>query len=87
MLNLLSPREVRDVYETLDTILDLYEYAEVREVANACSALCASRVLLLDLCPRIRSELLNAERHLTLLTVEGKKNCLDLVAHLHKLLS
>ena len=74
------------MYETLDTILDLYEYAEVREVANTSCALCTYGVLVLDLCPWIGSKLLDTQRHLALLAVESKKNCLDLVAYLQELL-
>ena len=34
VLDLLRPREVGDVYKTIDTFFDFYEDTEVREVAN-----------------------------------------------------
>ena len=33
----LVPREVADVYETLDSLLKLSEYAEVSDIAYSCS--------------------------------------------------
>ena len=86
VLHLLSPREVRDVDETVNAFLHLNEYAEVSEVAHLGSVLAANRILLIDLLPWIFSQLLHAERHLALVAVESEDHCLNLVTHLHELL-
>ena len=36
----LVPREVADVYETLDSLLKFSEYAEVSYIADSCCVLC-----------------------------------------------
>ena len=43
MLNLLSPREVADVNQTVNTLFELNEYTEVSEVANLSGVLAAKR--------------------------------------------
>ena len=86
VLHLLGPAQIRDVDQAVDALLDLDEYAEVREVAHLGRALRADGVLGLDVLPRIGRQLLDAERHLALLTVEGQDNGLHLVADLHELL-
>ena len=86
MLYFLCPREVRDVDETINTFLKLYEDTEVGEVANLSSVLAAYRVLNLDSLPWIFLKLLDAERHLALCAVECEDNCLYLVAYVEEFL-
>ena len=61
MLNLLSPREVADVDQAVNTFLQLNKYTEVGEVANLCIVLAANRILGLDSLPGILAELLDTE--------------------------
>ena len=86
MLNLLCPREVRDVDEAVNTLFELYEDTEVGEVANLSCVLAAYRILNLDSLPWIFLELLDTERHLALCAVECKDNCLYLVAYVQEVL-
>ena len=86
MLHLLGPREVADVDQTVNTLLKLYKYTEVGEVANLGGVLAANRILGLDSLPGILAELLDAERHLALVAVEGQDNSLYIVANLQELL-
>ena len=73
--------------KTVNTFLDLNEYAEVSEVANLSCVLRTNWVLSLDVLPWISLKLLDTKRHLALLAVECKDNCLYLVAYLHEVLS
>ena len=68
--------------QTIDTLFQLYEYAEVSEVTNLSSMLAANRILHLDSLPRIFLQLLDAQRHLALVTVECDDDSLNLVANL-----
>ena len=86
MLHLLGPAQVRNVDQTVDALLDLDEYAEVREVTHLGRGLRADGILDFDILPGIGRKLLDAERHLALLAVEGQDNGLDFVADLHELL-
>ena len=61
MLNLLGPAEVADVDQTIDTLFELNEYAEVGEVANLSGVLAANRIFNLDSLPGIFLELLDTE--------------------------
>ncbi len=47
----------------------------------------ADGILLFDVLPGVVLELLDAEAHLAVLTVEGEDDCLYLVADLHEVLS
>ena len=87
VLHLLRPAQVRNVDQTVDALLDLDEHAEVREVAHLGIALRADGILNLDILPRIGRQLLDAQRHFALRTVERQDDGLDLVADLHELLS
>ena len=87
VLNLLSPREVRDVDQTINTFLELYEDTEVSEVANLSGVLAAYRILNLDGLPWVFLQLLDTQAHLTLSAVESQDNCLYFVANLHEVLS
>ena len=86
MLDLLGPRQVGDMHQTVDALLDFDEDTEVGEVAHLGHAARADRVLLLDIGPRIGRKLLDAQRHLALCAVERQDDGLDLVADLHELL-
>ena len=86
MLNLLCPREVADVDESVNTLLKLNEYAEVGEVANLGLMLAANRILNLDSLPWIFLELYT-KAHLALLAVESEDDCLYLVAYAEEVLS
>ena len=87
MLNLLGPREVRDVDKAVNTFLKLYEDTEVGEVANLSGVLAADRILGIDALQWVFLELLDTEAHLALLAVEGQDNCLYLVAYVQEVLS
>ncbi len=87
VLDLLGPAQVRNVDQTVDTLLNLDEYAEVGEVAHLGRALRTDGILGLDILPRIGGQLLDAQRHLALLAVERQDDGLYLVAHLHEVLS
>ena len=83
----LVPAEVADVNETLDTVLEFCEHTEVGDVADN-GLMCASdRLLAADVLPGVGGELLDAERHLAGITVDGENLSLYLVADLEELLS
>ena len=86
MFNLLRPRQVRDVNQAVNTFFDFNEYTEVSEVTNFCSVLAADRILLFDSFPRIRLQLFDTQRHLTLFTVQSQDYCLNFVTYLHEVL-
>ena len=86
VLNLLGPREVGDMNQTVDALLNLDEYAEIGKVAHFGSAFGTDRIFLLDVLPWVCGQLLDAERHLALCTVESQNNCLNLVANLQEIL-
>ena len=72
--------------QAINTLFKLCEDTEVSEVANLCLVNRANRILLFDVLPRISLQLLQAERHLALLTVEREDNCLHIVANVQELL-
>ena len=82
----LVPAEIADVDETLDTVLRLGEHTEVGDVADNSLVNGTDRILVADALPRVGSELLETERHLPALTVDGKDLSLNLVADLEELL-
>ena len=87
VLDLLRPAEVGDVDEAVNALFQFNEHAEVCEVAYATRVAATHGELLLDVCPGVVLELLQTERHLTLLTVEGEDDGFDFVAHLQEFLS
>ena len=87
MLNLLSPAQVADVNQTVNTLLELNKYTEVGEVANLSGVLAAYRILSLDSLPWILAELLDTQRHLALVAVQSQDYSLYIVANLQELLS
>ena len=86
MLNLLGPREVADVDKSVNTLLQLNEYAEVGEVAHLSSMLASNRILNLDSLPWVFLKLLDTKAHLALVAVESEDNSLHLVAHAEEVL-
>src|SRR3978361_500153 len=85
MLDALGPREVRDVNETVDTVFDFDEGAEVREVANAAFDDGAGRVLVFKLLPGIVLKLLHAKRDAAIGRVNAEDNRIHFVARLDHL--
>ena len=86
MFYFLCPREVADVNQTVNTFLKFNEDTEVCEVAYFCCMLAANRIFNLDCLPRIFLKLLDAERHLALVSVESKDDCLYLIAYVQEFL-
>ena len=87
VLDLLRPREVGDVYKTIDTFFDLYEDTEVGEVADLSRVARADGEALVDVFPWIFLELLETEAHLTLFAVKREDDSFDYVADLQEFLS
>ena len=87
MFNLLRPRQVRDVDQTVNAFFYFYEYTEVSEVANLGNVLAAYRILLFDSFPRISLQLFDTQRHLTLFAIQCQHYSLYFVAYLHEVLS
>ncbi len=86
MLDLL-PREVADVNETLDTVLDLSEDTEVGDIAYGSGLLGADRIPFADVLPRVGNELLESEGHLPGLAVKRENLCLNFLTDLQEILS
>ena len=82
----LVPAEVADVDESLDSVLRLSEDTEVGDVADNRLVGGTDRILVADALPRVRSELLQTEGHLPVLTVDRKNLGLDLVTDFEELL-
>lgn len=86
VLDFLRPAEVRNVHQTIDAFLQLDEQAEVREVPNGARMLRIHRVPGFDFCPWVRFQLLQAQRHLALFTVDVQDDALDFIADFHEVL-
>ena len=74
------------MYQSVNTLLQLYEDTEVSEVANLCCVLRADRIFLLDSSPWILLQLTDAERHLALLAIKCQNLSLNLVTYLEEVL-
>jgi hypothetical protein len=85
MADVARPRHVRDVEQPVDARLQLDEGAEVRQVAHAPGDPVADRVPLVDRGPRIRLDLLHAERDALGGLVHVEHHHVDLVADVHDL--
>ena len=83
----LVPGEVADVDKSLYTVLRLCKHTEVGDVADNGLVDRTYRVLVADALPRVRSKLLQAEGHLSVLAVNGKNFSLNFVTDLEELLS
>ena len=87
MFYFLSPRQVRDVDQSVYTFFDFHEYTEVSEVTNFCSVLGTYRILFFDSFPWILFQLFDTQRHLTFVTVKSQDNSFYFVTYLHEVLS
>src|SRR5688572_15839268 len=85
MLDALAPRHVGDVNQAIDVVLDLDERAELGEVSNLADDLRANRVLLGELVPRIRFDLLEAERNAASGRIDAEHHRVDAVADVQDL--
>ena len=75
----LVQRQVGDVDEPVDALLDLDEGAELGQVAHLALEPRADRVLLGELLPGVRLDLLQAEADAVRLLVEAQHLALDLL--------
>jgi hypothetical protein len=80
VLELFGPRDVGDMDEPVDAVLDLYERPEIRQVAHLSVDLGADRIAVDHGVPRIVHELLHAEADAFFDRVDAKHLHLDLVA-------
>src|SRR6202041_321385 len=75
-----GPAQIRDVHQTVDSILDLDEGAKVGKVANAAFDDGPDRVLAPELLPWVLLELLHAERDATVVRIHAEDDGVDLIA-------
>src|SRR5579862_1548208 len=80
---LVGPVHLRDMHQSLDTVLDLDEGAVVGDVGNLAEHARTRRVTPRDVLPRIGTKLLQTEAHTRALAVKLQDPDLDLIAHLH----
>ena len=80
VLEALGPGHLREMNEAFDSLLELNERAVVGDRENAAVDVCANGIALRGIEPRIRRELLEAERDALLVFVELEHLDLDLVA-------
>ena len=73
--------------KTVNTFLKLNKYTKVCEVANLSGVLAADSVFLLNVLPWVWFKLLDAKRHLALVTVKCKNLSLYYITNLNKVLS
>src|SRR5579871_362993 len=85
MLHPLAPCHFRHVHETLNALLQLDERAVVSNRQNTATNLRTNRVALRRIKPRIRRQLLEAQRHALLVLVELQNLHLNLVADVHQI--
>ena len=83
--DLLGPRHVRDVQESVDAFLQLDERAVVRQVADAAADDGPWRVVVGHHVPGVHLDLLHAEADLLLLLVDLQHDDLDVIAHVDDL--
>ncbi len=79
VIDLLVPAEIGDVHHAVDSFLELHEGAVGGHVADLAANLLADDVALLDLIPRIRLELTDAEGDLLILLVDAENHSLDVL--------
>src|ERR1700693_1439037 len=82
---LVGPVHFRDVHQTLDAILDLDEGAVVGNVRDLAEHTRVGRIAPRDVFPRIRAELLQAQRYARALAIEFEDADVDLIPDLHDL--
>ncbi len=86
VLDLLRPTQIGDVDQAVNTFLQFDEDAKVGEVADSSLVLASLWILGGDVRPRIRSELLHAQRHLALFHIQRKDDALHFLTCAHKIL-
>src|SRR5213082_2484702 len=84
MLHALGPGHLAHVYQTFDTLLQLYESPVVGHAQDTSLDPCADWIPLSRSQPGIGGELLEAQRNPQLLRSKLQHLNLDLVAHMHK---
>src|SRR5262245_33004420 len=85
MLHALGPAEIADVNQSVDSVFNLDERAEVGEIAYAPFNGRVDGIFLVQALPRVRLELLESERNATLTRIHVKHHALDLVADVEHL--
>src|SRR5215831_18022984 len=84
MLHPFRPGHFTDVHQPLDALLQFDKRSVVGDANHATMYMCADRVALHGVKPRVGCELLEAQRHALLFAIELQDLHLDLIAHLHK---
>ncbi len=82
---LVGPVHFRDVHQTLDALFDFDEAAVVGDVGDLAEQPRVGRIAPRDVLPRIRAELLQAQRHALPLAIELQNPYVDLFADLDHL--
>src|SRR5882724_11037511 len=85
MLHALGPAHVADVDEAVNAVFDLDEGAELGEIAYFSFDGRADGILIVQLLPRIRSQLLHAERDAAFAGIHAEHHGLDLIANVDDL--
>src|SRR4051812_45666272 len=85
MFHPFGPAHIAHVDQSVDTIFDLDERAELGEVADFAFNRRANGILVVQLLPRIGRKLLHAERYTTLARIHAQDDRLDLVANVDQL--
>src|ERR1051326_5973563 len=85
MLDALGPAQIAHVNQPVNSVLDLDEGAKVGEVAHASFNCRADGIFLVQPLPRIRLQLLQAERNPALVGIHIENHALDLIADVHQL--
>ena len=80
VIDLAGPAHVGDVDHAVDAFFQFHERAVSGQVADRAFDLAADGELLLDLVPRIRLELADAERDLLLFLVDAEDDGFDFLA-------
>ena len=80
MADLLRPRHVRNVQQTVDAFFEFDERTVVGQVADLSVDLFSDRVLVFDLVPRVVLSLLHTQRHLFATFVDAQNCDVDFVA-------
>ena len=82
MLDPLDPTEIADVHQSVDTVFDFNECAEIGQIANPAFNGGADRILVMQRVPGIGCQLPHTERDAPLLRIHVQHHGLDLVAHI-----
>ena len=85
MLHPLRPGHFADVDQAFDALLEFHKCAVVGHADDASANMRATGIAMLSIEPRIRRQLLEAERNALLVFVELQDLDLDLIAHVHQI--